>query len=113
MSLTDDEIMHLVRELVGSSYASARPPGMRGIRASDLLDLARERFGDAISESELDAAVMQVGGHPVDLTTTRDLLGSVVRRRRRWRRAYLIPSRLFDGLELPSRLRPPPPRRTA
>jgi hypothetical protein len=110
MSLSDDDVVALARKLVQSSYTSVRPPGMRGIRGSELLDLARERHGDVISEEKLDAAVARVGGHAVELTNTRDVLGSAFGRRKRWRRAYLLPASVFDGLEVPSRLRPPSPR---
>jgi hypothetical protein len=80
---------------------------MRGVRGGDLLALARDRFGEEVSESDLDEAVVRIGGHQIELTSTRDVLANVLRRRRRWRRGYLIPTELFEGLQLPTRLRAP------
>src|ERR1700756_1181175 len=90
-----------------ASYSSARPRGMRGIRGADLLALARERFGASITEGELDASIAEIGGEAVSLTDMRQMASSLFRRDERWRRGYLVPVRIFDGLELPSRFRRP------
>jgi hypothetical protein len=72
MSLSDDDIVGLVRDCV-RSYTTVRRAGMRGIQGEDLLRHARKRFGDAITEEELDAAVVHVGGQSVRLTSTGEI----------------------------------------
>jgi hypothetical protein len=107
--VSQKELVTLLRELVQSSYSSARPRGMRGVRADELLALTHRRLGEAITKEQLDDAVASLGGHAVELTSTRDLVGSLFHRRRRWRPSYLVPSSVFHGLKAPSKLRTPRP----
>ena len=90
-----------------ASYTSLRPCGMRAVRADDLLALLRQRLGEAITEDELRDAVARIGGEPVELTSTRQLVASVFRRGKRWRTGYLVPADLFEALQLPTRFRTP------